>query len=113
MVGNIHIFADSFFQEATSEHTDLFFFWALHQILNMLDEEDSPAVNSNSNTFNYGSGEEFQHNRREQWWVKRGLVEMLESYSSSYRGRCGIVELSKRNELDGFECIVKIRKTVC
>lgn len=65
---NIRIFAEAFSQDPKSPNTDLFFFWTLLQILMMLDEEEN--VNS----------------RKEQIWMKHGLVDVFESYSTGYRG---------------------------
>ena len=65
---NNRIFAEAFNQDSNSANTDLFFFWACFQILMVLDEEENSSL------------------RKEQTWVKNGLVDVFERYSTGYRG---------------------------
>ena len=64
---NNRIFAEAFSQDSNSANTDLFFFWACFQILMVLDEEENSSL------------------RKEQTWVKNGLVDVFERYSTEYR----------------------------
>ena len=77
------MFAEEYFKQPSSDSTDLFFFWELRQVFTVLDEEEScsVALSPVSDT---------QHTGKEALWLRHGLVDVLEYYSSNYRGvSCG------------------------
>ena len=91
MSANIRLASEMFQKKRSTDNIDFYFFWSLFQILTNLDEEDSI---SHPTLPNVSPGEQTRQ-RSERYWVKYGIVDVLEHTTTGHRGRHCNYELFK------------------
>ena len=82
MSANVRLASEMFQKKRSADNIDFYFFWSLFQILTNLDEEDNITHPSQPNL---SPGEQGRQ-RSERYWVKYGIVDVLEHTTTGNRG---------------------------